>query len=63
MPPFGRLYGMPMFVDPCLLEGDDIYFQAGNHHEVVLMRCAEYERIARPFTVGCVHHEPASVAS
>lgn len=56
MPPFGALYGMPMYVDPCILRGRDIFFQAGNHHEVVLMRCEEYEDIARPFHYGsCLH--------
>jgi Ala-tRNA(Pro) deacylase len=43
MPPFGSLYGLTMYVDPCLLRGRNIFFQAGNHHEVVLMRCEEYE--------------------
>ena len=56
MPPFGNLYKMTMFVDPCLLEDVDVFFQAGNHHEIVLMRTAEYMRIARPFEVrGCLH--------
>ena len=59
MPPFGSLYGMTMYVDPCLLSGGDLFFQAGNHHEVVLMRCEEYERIARPFHAGfCLHGDP-----
>ena len=58
MPPFGPLYGMPMYVDPCLLRGGDIFFQAGNHHEVVLMRCEEYQDIARPFySVACLHRD------
>ncbi len=56
MPPFGHLYHMPMFVDPCLFEGVDIFFQAGNHREIVLMRTIEYDRIARPFfRRGCLH--------
>ena len=59
MPPFGALYGMPMVVDPCLLEGKDIYFQAGNHHELVLMRRELYAHIARPFlSRTCLHREP-----
>ena len=63
MPPFGFLYHMPMFVDPCLLTGDDLFFQAGNHHEIVLMRCTEYERIAGPYFIrGCLHREAAAVA-
>jgi Ala-tRNA(Pro) deacylase len=56
MPPFGRLYGMRMIVDPCLLQGEDFYFQAGNHREVVLMRTQDYQRIAQPFSHdACVH--------
>jgi Ala-tRNA(Pro) deacylase len=58
MPPFGSLYGMTMYVDPCLLRGGNIFFQAGNHHEVVLMRREEYEVIARPFCAGsCLHRD------
>lgn len=64
MPPFGGLYHMAMFVDPCLLEDVDVFFQAGNHHEIVLMRTSEYSRIARPFHVGgCLHAEPHAVAA
>jgi Ala-tRNA(Pro) deacylase len=57
MPPFGHLYGLPMFVDPCLA-GDEVFFQAGNHHEVVRMRWNDFERLASPF-IGdtCLHGE------
>lgn len=59
MPPFGHLYGLPMFVDPCLVE-EDVYFQAGNHHEIVRMRHADFVRLARPFEGKlCLHREPA----
>jgi Ala-tRNA(Pro) deacylase len=62
MPPFGALYGLSMFVDPCLLEdedGDEIWFQAGNHHELVRMSVADYARIAQPFHASaCLHREP-----
>jgi Ala-tRNA(Pro) deacylase len=62
MPPFGRLYGMPMMVDPCLLQGEDIWFQAGNHREVALMRTRDHVRVARPFRhEACVHVEDALV--
>ncbi len=63
MPPFGALYGMPMYVDPCLLKEGDIFFQAGNHHEVVLMRVEEYEKVARPFYTGTCLHREGRVAS
>lgn len=58
MPPFGALYGLAMYLDPCLLEHEDIFFQAGNHRELVLMRTEQYEDIARPFQAAfCVHRD------
>jgi Ala-tRNA(Pro) deacylase len=55
MPPIGHLYGVSMIVDACLME-DEIFFQAGNHHEVVRMRFEDFARIARPFVEGgCLH--------
>ena len=64
MPPFGALYGLPMYVDPCLAREPEIVFQAGNHHEVVRMKWEDYERIARPFYVRtCLHTSVESLAS
>ena len=61
MPPFGSLYGLPMYVDPCLLQGDDIFFQAGNHREIVLMRRTQFEEIAGPFHgTACLHRAATS---
>jgi Ala-tRNA(Pro) deacylase len=47
-PPFGSLYGVPVWADTCFPEGGDIAFQAGNHHEVVRLRYADWARLARP---------------
>lgn len=59
MPPFGNLYGVSMFVDPCLLTSDTIYFQAGNHREVVRMAMNDYRRLERPVRLGeCLHEAP-----
>ena len=60
MPPYGDLYGMPTYVDPCLAEEEEIYFQGGNHHELVRMRYEDYERTAKPKVWDCcMHLEPA----
>ena len=64
MPPFGNLYGMPVYLDACFAGQEIIIFQAGNHHEVVRMTFSEYERLAGPFArVTCLHHAvaPATV--
>ena len=56
MPPFGKLYGLAMYVDACLAEEEDIWFQAGNHHELVRMRFRDFARIAQPFYAkACLH--------
>ena len=56
MPPFASLYGMPLYLDACFRSEPDVYFQAGNHHEVVRMRYADFERLAGPPAgVFCMH--------
>jgi Ala-tRNA(Pro) deacylase len=62
-PPFGNLYGLPVYVDACFPRGGDIVFQAGNHHEVVRMPYADYARLVNP-VVGefCLHEREKSVA-
>ena len=51
MPPFGNLYGMPVFVAESLAEDEYIAFSAGSHHEVVLMTYADYQRLVAPSIV------------
>jgi len=31
MPPFGTLFGLPVYVDPAVANEEQIYFNAGNH--------------------------------
>jgi Ala-tRNA(Pro) deacylase len=56
MPPFGALYNLPVYVDACFPKAEAIYFQAGNHREVVRMQYEDFERLAHP-VVGefCLH--------
>jgi Ala-tRNA(Pro) deacylase len=63
MPPFGRLYGMPVYVDACFPRTGDIVFQGGNHHEVVRMAYGDYERLAQP-SAGefCLHERDKDVS-
>lgn len=50
MPPFGRLYDMEMYVDSEFHDHEGIYFQAGNHHEVVRMKFDDFRKAAGPFS-------------
>ncbi|HXY38965.1 MAG TPA: YbaK/EbsC family protein [Vicinamibacteria bacterium] len=56
MPPFGQLYGLPVWVDACFPRKGEFDFQAGNHHEVVRIRYADFERLAHPLVAEfCLH--------
>jgi len=48
MPPFGDLYGLPVYVDKSLVREPEIFFQAGSHHEVIEMHEDDFKRLARP---------------
>lgn len=62
MPPVGRLYGLPTYLDEEFRRRPDIYFQAGNHHEVVHMKFADYEKLAGPFAGEfTLHREPSKL--
>lgn len=48
MPPFGNLYGMPVFVSETLREDDEIAFNAGSHSELIRLPYTDFERIVKP---------------
>ncbi|HXG52436.1 MAG TPA: YbaK/EbsC family protein [candidate division Zixibacteria bacterium] len=48
MPPFGNLFGIPVYVDPALQEDEFIYFNAGNHVQTVRMRYKDFESLVHP---------------
>jgi Ala-tRNA(Pro) deacylase len=55
MPPFGHLYGMPVYVDSRLADEPEIAFNAGSHTDVVRMSYAEFERLAQPELLWLAH--------
>ena len=48
MPPFGNLYGMPVYVDTALAEDETIVFQAGTHTDTMSLKYADFARLVRP---------------
>jgi Ala-tRNA(Pro) deacylase len=48
MPPFGSLYGVPLYVDRTLSTQLQIAFPAGSHREVMQVAYADFERTAKP---------------
>ena len=48
MPPFGNLYGIPVYVDETLRDDREIAFNAGSHFELIKMAYADFERLVKP---------------
>jgi Ala-tRNA(Pro) deacylase len=46
MPPFGNLFGMPVWVDDALGRESETVFNAGNHRETVHMAYRDFVRLA-----------------
>lgn len=48
MPPFGNLFGMEVFVEPALVEDEEIVFNAGSHTELMRLRYRDFARLVKP---------------
>jgi Ala-tRNA(Pro) deacylase len=54
MPPFGNLYGLPVYVAESLAEEEEIAFNAGTHTEVIKMRYEDFEMLAKPVVLDFI---------
>jgi Ala-tRNA(Pro) deacylase len=52
MPPFGNLYGTPVYASQQLAEDEEIAFNAGSHTEVIKLRYADYAKLVQPKVVA-----------
>ena len=48
MPPFGNLYGVPVYVDRSMAEEPDMVFRIGTHRETMKIAYADFLRLAQP---------------
>jgi len=48
MPPFGQLYGTPVFVDESLTQDKEIVFNAGTHDELIRLSYEDFARLVQP---------------
>lgn len=48
MPPFGNLYGLPVFVDETLTKDKEIAFNAGSHRELMRLAFDDFVRLVQP---------------
>jgi len=59
MPPFGNLYGLPVYVDQTLAEDETIFFQAGTHTDTMSLTFADFERLVKPNVADFARHARA----
>ena len=52
MPPFGNLYGLPVYVSPRLAGDSEIVFNAGDHSRLVGMNFLDYDRLVHPCIIN-----------
>ena len=62
MPPFGNLFGVPVFCDTLLEQNEFIEFNAGSHNDTIRMYFDDFKRLARPTMIDLVDHHPRQVA-
>jgi Ala-tRNA(Pro) deacylase len=48
MPPFGNLYGIPVYVANALKNQDPILFNSGSHSELIQLSFHDFERLVKP---------------
>ena len=60
MPPFGNLYGLPVYVDQSLTEDEEIVFHAGTHSDAIRMRYWDFASLVFP-VIAEFHRSPSKV--
>jgi Ala-tRNA(Pro) deacylase len=48
MPPFGNLYGLPVYADKSLEKDKEIAFNAGTHRELIRMAWEDFKTLVQP---------------
>jgi Ala-tRNA(Pro) deacylase len=56
MPPFGNLYGMPVYVADVLSQDEYIAFNACSHREMIRMHFADFDRLVQPKVMDIAWH-------
>lgn len=51
MPPFGNLYGLPVYLSASLAAEPEIAFNAGTHTEVIRMAYDDFESLVKPMVL------------
>ncbi len=54
MPPFGNLYGLPVYVAGSLTKEEENAFNAGTYTEVIKLRYADFETLVKPMVLDYI---------
>lgn len=58
MPPFGSLFGMPVFCDKSLARQFEIEFNGGAHTEIICMKFSEFDLLENPTILDFAEKAP-----
>lgn len=56
IPPFGNLYGLPVFASQRLMRNHTITCNAGSHEMAIRISTEDYRRLVRPAVLDFSHH-------
>ena len=56
MPPFGNLYDMDVYVAKSLAEDEEIFFNAGNHTELIRLNYKDFVNLVHPKVMKFSEH-------
>src|SRR3990167_7980311 len=62
MPPFGNLFGLPVYVDPALEKDETIFFNAGNHIQTVRLKYQDFKEMVKPQVMALVDEREKKAA-
>lgn len=48
IPPLGRLYGIEVWVDRTISDGEEVVFCAGTHEDCLRMKYSDFAKLAKP---------------
>ena len=59
MPPFGNLYGVPVYVDKSLASEETIVFAAGTYTDTMSLKYVDFEHLVQPRVLPFASAQPA----
>ncbi len=61
VPPFGELYGLPVYMDEALADDPEIIFSVGTHSDAIRMGNADFVHLAKPQICSFVDGRSGSI--